>query len=315
MPFVKSSILLCCLLLTLGGCAALTSSQRKSVADYAQLTQAYSQYPSQVATTYVTLTYEIDQLRIAADIADSTTVDRLWESYHDEEANQKKARRIDQSIGLIREYAKALQALSSADIPDNFGKNAVTFGTNADSLISRFNKTVEPAVPVPIGFGKLATEVLSLAGKRFINQRQAVALRRYMEKGDTLVQLITTDIQTSMKPVGEEWVKKSLKPNLTSYYVRLMSRSDLLAPNRFYYKYQLNKDVAALVMRITALEDLANALRGSVTVLAQAHHSVLDDIRTKRTVREQLADIQKLYKATNEAYEHYQRLTTPLQTN
>jgi hypothetical protein len=314
MPFVKSCILLCCLLL-LGGCAALTSSQRKAVADYAQLTQAYSQYPSQVATSYVALTYEIDQLRIAADIADSTAVNRLWDSYHNEEINRKKARRVDQSIGLIREYAKALAALSSVDIPDNFGKNATLFGTNADSLISRFNKTARPTVPVPVGFGKLATEVLSLAGKRLINQKQAVALRQFMIKGDTLLQVITADIQTSLEPVKEEWVKKSLKPNLTSYYSRLLGRSDLLTPNRFYYKYQLNKDVAGIVMRMTALEDLADALRGSVTVLAQAHHSVLKDIQTKRTIREQLADIQQLYKATNEAYEHYQKLTAPPKTN
>ncbi len=297
------------------GCASLTSSQRKIVADYATLTQTYSQYPSQVARSYVDLTYDIDQLRIAADGVDSTAITRLLASYLDAETNRRETQRIDQSIGVIQAYASALEALSSADFTEGFGKNASLLGTNVDTLIAKFNKTARPATPIPIGFGKLAAEVLNLAGKRYINQRQAVALRAFMAKGDTVLQLITADVQTAMRPVKKDWVDGTLKPHLAAYYARLLSRSDPMSPNRFYYKYQLNKDVGAMVIRMASLGGLADALAQSVTTLSQAHHTVLTEIQKKRTVLEQVADLQQLYQATNEAYAHYQKLTTPAKTN
>ena len=307
-PFLLQCLVVSSLLAGTTGCASLTDTQRKSVADYAKLTQTYSQYPSQIATSYADLNYAVEQIRLATPVKPELINEGMWQNYEARNGVLKEAQRIDIGIQTIRAYAQALEALSSTTISTSFTKNAGVLGTNVDNLAKACNRQNETSA-VPVGFGALAAEVLSAVGKAYINNRQAKAMRAFMAQGDVLLRTITTDTQ---KGIARFRANRgtALKDNLAAYHTKLLSQLTVRTPGRAYYIYQLNKDVADIIARIVTLDGLTTGVQNSVVTLYEAHHSVLEDIQTKRTVRGQIADLSALYQSARALDDQYQTLIT-----
>lgn len=306
-PFLLSGVVFAGLLVSTAGCASLTDSQRKSVADYAKITQTYTQYPGQIATSYADLNYAVEQIRLATPVS-ATLISRGMEQNN--EARDRvlhEAQRIDSGIRTVRAYAQALEALSATTIPTSFGKNAEVLGTNLDDLAKAYNKQGTGASPLPVGFGVLAGEVIAEAGKAYINQRQAAALRAFMSQGDVLLRTITGDTQTAIQTFRQNR-GDGLRSHLASYHSKLLSQLTAQTAGRAYYIYEVNKDVANLLDRITALETLTTGVQNSVATLYEAHHSVLVDILQKRSAKQQIADLKSLYQSARSLDEQYQIL-------
>ncbi len=305
-PFLLQYLVIGSLLTGTTGCASLTDTQRKSVADYARLTQTYSQYPSQIATSYADLNYDIEQIRLDTPVKPELINDGMWQNYEARSGVLKEAQRIDVGIQIIRAYAQALEALSSTTLSGSFSKNAGVLGTNVDNLAKAYNRQNETSA-VPVGFGALATGVLSAAGKAYISNRQAKAMRAFMSQGDVLLRTITTDIQKGITQFRANR-GAGLKDNLGSYHTKLLSQLPVRTPGRAYYIYQLNKDVADIIARIVTLDGVTTGVQNSIVTLYEAHHSVLEDIQKKRSIREQIADLSALYQSARALDEQYQTL-------
>ncbi len=296
------------LLLATTGCAVLTDAQRKSVADYASLTRAYTQYPSQVARSYADLYYEIDRLKLVT-LNNEDINPALWKAlgFHKQALGQ--AQRVDMATQAVNQYAQALASLAGSSATDGLGVSTALLGKNLDALVTTYNKGWRSASPLPVGFGALAANLLNLAGKRYINAKQATALRAYMSKGDTLIRLIADDTKTAFDSVKTNWIPNLHNTLAQNHQNFLNSLPD--APNRAYYAYLVNKDAVVLVEKIDSFEALADQVQRSVLSLYTAHHSVLADIEKKRSVGEQIADVQELYKAVNAMHKNYLTLVTP----
>ncbi len=295
------------LLIGTSGCASLTETQRKTVADYAKLTQVYAQYPSQIAASYADLNYAIEQVRLATPVQPDLINSGMWQSYTDRDDVLQEAQRVDVGIKAVKAYAQALEALSSATIPTGFSKNADLLGTNLDAVVKTYNRQGGGSTPLPLGFGALAAQVISAAGKGYINHRQAKALREFMGQGDVLLRAITTDMQTAIRTFRQDRAN-SLKSNLGAYHTKLLSQLTLQTPGRPYYIYEINKDVAQLINRIVILDNLTIGVQNSVVTLYEAHHSVLEDIQQKRSLRQQVADLKALFQSAKSIDEQYQAL-------
>lgn len=307
------SLYLSVLAVVMGGCAALTDSQRKTVVNYAKLTQTYTQYPSEVARTYVGLGYRITMMPVSINQSNDDSVYRyLVTAYNTFELGNQNVKKVDDAIGILRQYAKALEALSSADLPDNFGKSAELFGKSLDNVAAFYNETYKPDTKLPLGFGKLAGEVITPIGKKYINRRQAVKLREYMTKGDTLVQLLNNDSQKAFSDLTSRWneQKELIAAQHAALLKRVHSDNNDKGAN-FFYSYQLNKDATTFIEESAAFEKLLASCAKAISGVFNAHRSVLNDIRVKRSAQEQIADIQQLYEDVRTLQAEYQKLVNP----
>ncbi|GAA4448648.1 hypothetical protein GCM10023189_06820 [Nibrella saemangeumensis] len=305
--------LLLCLLIELAGCAALTDSQRKSVANYAKLTQAYTQYPSEVARTYVALNYEVATLLIPVNQPVVTNIHTdLVNTFATFEQGNQNSQRVDDAINILRQYAKALEALSSADLPGVFGKNAELFGKSVDNAVTFYNKTHQPTTALPIGFGKLAADAISLAGRRYINHKQAAALRNYMAKGEELIKLLNQDSQRAFTDLENRWQQQ--KRLMAASHTTLLQKVHEDAGGqaaRNYYTYQINKDMRTLIERSAAFDKLLTKTAQAMGNVYKAHESVLKDIQQKRPWHDRIADVQNLYEDLTALEAQHEKLTRP----
>ncbi|SFF33590.1 hypothetical protein [Spirosoma endophyticum] len=300
-------------LIWLSGCAALTNSQRNTVVNYAKLTQAYTQYPSEVAKEYIALNYEIVNMPLAYSQANDTLVhSTILKNLATFEQGNQNVQRVDDAIGVLRQYAKSLEALSTAGLPDGFGKNAELLGKSLDNVATTFNTTYKPSTLLPVGFGKLIGDVISLVGRKYINHKQAVSLRRYISRGDTLIRLLDQDAQSAFNTLNSRWsLQKQLIKAQHTALLQKMHDQDVAA--KTYYSYELNQDMVDMIGRVAAFDKLLASTPKAMSNVYQAHKSVLADIQQKRSIEDQIADIQQLYEDVTKLQSEYQNLINPSQ--
>ena len=180
--FMKKNLFVCTVLLVLvSSCASLSKSQVEAVHQFAQTSQQFSAYPSEILIAMADLrvkrgVYFVNALENPADINDTETSDDVIDSLrelsvtaHVKELNdiytaQKNdyatSEKMNITFKIIDKYAQALLLLSSDKHAANLEEQATHFGVSLDSLIGKYN-SLQGTQKVRNGIGGLIGSLMS----------------------------------------------------------------------------------------------------------------------------------------------------------
>ena len=292
------------LTLLAAGCASLPDGSVKSVNEYAKLSSAYTEYPVKVVQQCVDLKYEID-LVYAGTFDKDVLYEKLENSYQGKQQALANAEKLEQSLRILDEYARALAALSSPDLGKNVEKSTESLGTNIEALIATYNRLPDSLNRISPGVGTLLAAAVRRAGGRQVRSQQVKCLREYLTQGDALVNTVTKSIQQELwTQVLQQWVP-GFKRNLRANQRLLLSR--LPATNAWYANEYALK-IAALIERIDKTEALAKEALLSAQQLPVAHRALVQELNRKQTNAESLREIQNLYNSVRELTDLYKKL-------
>jgi hypothetical protein len=298
-------ILLVIALPLFSSCASITKTQISSIHNYSQLLENNSAYPGIIVKEYISIEYEIQKLNTGT-FNDSEVNGKMWNSYKGKNKALNEVHKVDLCLKILCEYASALEKLSSKDLYENMVKPSQKLGTEIDTLIQEFNGVNNN--PIPVGIGKLISSSLTNMGSRWVRNKQAGELKKYIQEGDILISLTTDMIGKNLDTlILKQWIP-GLVYDLKSRQESLLRNLNPKGDYKAYYATEFNKEVADLIERIDLLEQLTIKTISSVKRVRKAHLELLTNIEKRKKIQEVLKETQSLYVSTKEIYDSYTSL-------
>ncbi|MGA2506851.1 MAG: hypothetical protein ABSF80_05170 [Chitinispirillaceae bacterium] len=288
------------------GCAGLTGTQISSINSYSRLLEKNADIPGTIITEFIAIKYDIDLFNtgtVSADLAN----EKLWNSYRGKESALEKAKNADLSLKIMGEYAVGLARLSSDKLAGDIKKPSEKLGIAVDTLIDRFNRATGKSLPS--GIGLLLSKGVVFVGHSLIRDEQAENLREYLQEGDTLIALATSELMKELDTlVLGQWVP-ALKGELKTQQEDLLKNLNPEGDYTAWYATQVNREAASLIARIDNLEKLAREAVRSAGVVRRAHRELLANVSEGKDIDEVLVETQELYRDTKDLYDTWRLIT------
>ncbi|UFH52661.1 hypothetical protein [Spirosoma sp. KNUC1025] len=290
----------------LSGCATLTPSQVAAINQYADVTTHYSDYPSKVLAEFLVLRYK-DRTLIASQNSDKEnplTFKDISKLYAQKKGESEAIQGLDIGIQTITDYATALKKLSSPDFARDVGANAQTLGTSLDSLTSRYNTVVKPNVGLPF-IGSIVGLTLREVGGRYVGYKQTAALKRYVQAGDTLINILTKSMEEMMATHTATYIQE-LEKDVQTFNNQLLVQ---LSDKTQYERYQFASETLALVEQIDHLKKMNGQSILALQKLRSAHNELTDQLRQKQKLISVGKEMFGLYQAVRDLQSTYQQIS------
>jgi len=280
-------------MILLCNCSVLSDSQLKNINTFATAAKNYSNFPGEAIKKSQQLHYNNDVLE-ASVIPDSTQIIRsLARAKTEFEKGVTFSNKMNLSLKLIQKYAALLAQLSSDSYTDDLGKSSRELSGELNDAVDLFNAQLSTKIPGNVG--KSISQVITIIGDRFIQNKQSKALKKFIPIGDTLVQLTTINLVSALDA--------DLKPLIDNYKATFQSDFKTIIFDhvekvdynmlRFYIKS--NEDYADV-------ESLRKRCIHAAEKMASSHSELKDNIAKKKNLRELLgetkafvADVKDLY--------------------
>ncbi len=300
------------LLLLASSCASLSKSQVEAVHQFAQTSQHFSAYPSEILTAMADLrvkrgVYYVNALENPADIDDTETsgdtIDSLREvtvTAHVKELNDLYAakkndyntsEKVNITFKIIDKYAQALLLLSSDKHVTNLQEQAANFGVSLDSLISKYN-SLQGTAKVRNGIGGLIGSLIMAGGKQLIRARQAKEIQRFVPAADEMIGVMTNNLLDFLQSGSINDLINNEEKGIQNNYKSFLRNRLPGIQHEWDYLEQLT-----LLDNIKALRaqtiDATSSLRA-------AHAELLTVIKEKKTLSEAIAGLQSFYQNVKE---------------
>lgn len=310
---MKKILFVCIALPVLAGsCAPLSKSQVEAVHQFAQTSQQFSAYPSEILTAMAELrvkrgVYYVNALENPADINDAATsddeIDSLRESTvtaHVRELNEiytarkndyRTSEQLNISFKIIDKYAQALLLLSSDKHASNLEDQAAHFGVSLDSLISKYN-AMPGTAKVRNGIGGLIGSLIMAGGKQLIRVKQAKEIQRFVPAADEMIGVMTKNLLDFLQSGSiNELISNEEKGIQNNYKSFLRNRLPGI---------QHEWDYIELLTRLDNIKLLRAQTVAATTGLRAAHTDLLTAIKEKKTLSEAIAGLQSFYETVKE---------------
>jgi hypothetical protein len=300
--------------LSLPGCASLTKSQLNQINSFGQLTKNFSDYPGKVVSSYNRCYLQDELLAANAAPTPEAHYKAIQDALNFKEQSDIISRKIDLSLQIIDQYAQALVLLTSNRHSLQLDSAATKVGSSLDGLLGEYNK-LETAHQVPSGIGGTVSALITLGGDTYIRSKQANDIKVLVPQGDILIGQMADNILHFLQDPLEsatdhgltlEYLIKAEKDNVGINYTRYLKvnwnivtlkqketvvLSGTIQNNRFA---SLAEDQACL--QLLADLDLTETLRkqciSAVTNLRKAHAQLLEDVKSKKKLKEIVAGLQ-----------------------
>jgi hypothetical protein len=277
------------------GCASLTKTQIRSVNAYSRLLEKNVNYPGVVINEFINIKYDVEKLNTGT-FGDTIVNTMMWNSYNGKERTLENAKTVDVSIKVIGQYAAGLSLLSSENLSGGIKNSTDKLGVNSEALFEEYNRL--NSMKISAKLGKLISQVTNMIGSNYIRRVQGVDLKEYIGQGDTLVGLITTNVERELDTlVLKRWIpslKVLLKTNQENLLMNLNPQGDY----KVYFATQFNRDVAQIISRIDNLESLTKETIGTCRKIRLAHHELLENVRQKKKIKDLLSETKVLFVST-----------------
>lgn len=294
------------LILVTSGCAVLTASQVKAVEKFANASESYSELPGTLAKTYGELLRDSDLMVVARKEfgqpdenggIDASVANDAWDSildaYKDETDFEAAGKRMDAALLILRAYSDVLTALVSGDSADALSGSGEAFGKSLDGATEAYNKKYRADDPLKKVGGTIAMAVRS-AGGLYVRARQASILKATLKDADPLI----AGLMDEVKLIALEKIKPSLQNYEENY---LQNDFKLLANNNKKIDISTVLFVYDNLYKTRQTIFLAENVADAAETYKKAHAELVENTRTKMTLREAMQQVEALSAEVNAA--------------
>lgn len=289
---MKKIILILCLTYIFTSCASLTRTQIDNVNEFGKVTNNFSLFPSKILI-------ELSDVRKKRGLLYTTTIktpnlkiNELDAIYKQSKSDFNASEKVDITLKIIDKYAQSLIILSSKKHVNNLEAQAKKFGIGIDSLTAIYNsKNVEKKAP--IGIGKAIKELIVLGGRQYIKVKQAKHIKKFVSKGDALIELMTANLLEFLN---------SSNINQLIIHEEKMIRRDYLTYLNHHHKITIQSQIDYLNLKksINGIKSLHTQTIKATIGLRKAHQKLLNTISTKKKLKESIKEIKELYEDVKE---------------
>ncbi len=287
--------------LLFSGCASLTRTQIDSVNRFSETCQNFSAFPDRIITELALIKKESRIFYANSLIDREQHIQRLDRIYTEIRSDYSLSGKVDISFKIIDKYAQALMLLSSETPGKDLEKQSAAFGIGIDSLITVYN-TIEGIHKIPAGIGKAAGELIAFGGRHYIRSRQAGEIKKYVARGDTLIEIMTGNllaflekkiyIASASDSLGLKDLianqKTDLKEEYGMYLTSVLSKNQL-PPLESDTKY------VELMSRLDDLSALRRQTISATRALRKAHGKLNEELKKRKTGKETIKELQGFY--------------------
>ncbi len=287
------------LLLFLGSCLSVSKEQRTTVQQFAVRAGNFSTLPEKIWMELADIR-ELRGVYYANSFTDPVIhLSELDAIVQERISNDKIPARVRPVFKILENYANGLVQLSGDDPFNSNSKLYGTFGIELETLVGDYNQTTEIS-KLPPGLGTLLTETLNLGTKAYLSNRQSKALKKYVNRADTLVSCLCTEI--------EKYLSSGL-------LIQLISNEDsgLGESFRYYFTKRMppsiesERDYIGLKKRVERLKEFRLQALHAVKKLRIAHLALKESLNETKSLKEIAAnlsgfytDVEKLYKMVDD---------------
>ncbi len=309
-----------CLLLFCCSCASLSKSQLDEVNQFGGATKTFAAYPAKLMGALVDVHAQNQYFEVGIIVDPELHRQHVDSIYKWIQTSAKKDAEIALVSQIISDYGQKLVHLTSNAATLQLDTAAQSFGTNLDSLLTKFN-TIDPQHKVPTGYAAIISEVIAFGGDIYVHERQAKGAKTFITKGDTLIGTMAAKLEQYLSSDGINSVKtgisrerKELVHNYTAY---LASDNELI---NLYYKINKHSGKDSVTQKDTVITGTLKAWRSpgigadslyiklltnldadetlrqqclvSVQNLRKAHHKLMEDLQEKKNLKDVYAELQ-----------------------
>jgi hypothetical protein len=288
---------ICGVLLSFPGCAVLTESQLNEANRFAKVTEGFSALPGAVIDHQASLEKNIRLLEMSNQIlpghhegkdekgikeARAQAVEEVSTRYLKAQEFyalfKKDQAKLEHSLQFLNIYTKGLKALIATENIEELDKQAESLGKNLDKAINQLKtlgiKTKEGTDLGIVGSATAAAVrgigglVLSYHQARYVKEF-TTAYHPHIEAADQSVTNIMKAL-ASQKEANEKKIESFLQTQFVTYHH--LDSSTVLATDQ---QTQLNDTIATS----------AQAVITASNALVKAHNSLLDELKTRHTLK------------------------------
>ncbi|MEP7279353.1 MAG: hypothetical protein ABI813_11965 [Bacteroidota bacterium] len=297
---MKKNLCICtALLVLLGSCASLTSSQVAAVNQFALTSAHFSAYPSKIMRVLADIRVKRG-VYFANSLEDTDPhIEELNNLYVAMTDDYKSSAKADITFKIIDKYAKALLLLSSDKHAADLDSQARTFGTDLNSLITTYNN-VPGVTPVPGGLGGVVGSLILAGGKQLIRTKQARAIREFVPRSDTLIEVMTDNLLEFLESTNIDFLIKNEERGIQSNYKSFLNQKKPVIQNE--------RDYLELKGDLDQVKKLRSQTIAATHRLRNAHASLLAALQEKKDLKEVIANLQTLYDSVSDVKSTLQQM-------
>lgn len=270
--FVSKKVASCCLTAAVAvmacllstGCAALTTSQIQTVNSLAVRADSVASAPSALFDLLATVRQERGVFYAASLTSVEAHLAELDALSAGAREDRRWAQRTDVCVQVLESYLRSLRSLSHTSRWSGLGTEVRVIGNQLDSAIIKYN-LMDWGPELPEGVSKLSGKVVAYFAQNYMRNRQAVAVREWVNTGDTLVSVCCDAlIDLLRKQEVKELLdneQEGLRNNYRAYLQQMGPGADVRVADRKYLELseQLQQAVAVRDKCVSALRSLKKA--------------------------------------------------------
>ncbi len=295
----KTVAVMACVLLFYCSCASLSKSQLDEVNQFGGATKTFAVYPAKLMSALVDVHTQNQYYQVGIIVDPNLHRQHLDSIYKWIQTSAKKDEEISLVFQIINDYGQKLVHLTSNAATLQLDTAAQSFGSNIDSLLTRFN-SFEPQHKVPTGYAAIIGEVVTFGGQLIYTRPpgkrgqsflllKAIPLIGMM--ATKLEQYLSSDNVNSIK-AGISRERKDLVHNYTAY---LASDNELI---NLYYKIDKQGGKDSVTKKDTVITGALKAWRSPGMGADSLYIKLLTNLDADETLRQQcLAAVESLRKA------------------
>lgn len=191
------------------------------------------------------------------------------------EDDGRLAEKAGEYVDVFNSYVRALHSISSEQRWKGAGTQMRGLGLRIDSVISRYNDLAADGDGIPEGYARMAGRVLGYVAEQSLKLSQAVAVRKVVLAGDTLVSascdslmaILRSDEMNALIEHERESVEDAY-----SAYLHAMAVGNRLVP------VSMDRAYVELVLRAGNLQDIRNKCVSALRSMKNAHSKLAESI-------------------------------------
>ena len=265
------------------GCASLSTSQIESINQFGYTTSEFSAYPGKIMT-------ELADIRVKRGLYYASTltdprmhIAELDSIFSQKEFDYRVSQKADIAFRVIDKYAQAL-ILLSADETENLQLLSGNMGVGIDSLITLYN-SVDYTDRLPTGIGNALNQLIVTGGSRYIKNRQAKEIKKFVTEADTLVAVMTNNLL--------EYLQSSTIQELIDHEQRMISHDYLTFLQQTNDNtFESQKDYLELKNSISKTKTLKEQTIKATRDLREAHRKLLQVIKERQKLKHVIKELQ-----------------------
>ncbi len=272
------------LFLTLS-CRTVSTEQRKIVNQFALKTENFSAFPEKIWSEIAEIR-EARGVYYANSFIDPVSHLNELDAIVKERMNDDKVPgRVGSVFKILDHYADGLVELSS-DAP--FKTSSLLFGNfggDLDVMIKEYND-FDKTRTLPTGVGSLLTKTFEEGTNAFIANRQYKALRKYVNRADTLVSVLCAEMVKYLSSVELNQLIKNEESGIREsfrFYFAKRSPPDINSGKAYVALMKRTENVN--VLRLQTIHTVGN--------LKIAHQKIAEALSKRQTLKETVGDLNR----------------------